>query len=66
MATLADLDGGGVVGYTLHYALVIAMVGSALLLFLYLKRKGRLDMDEEPKFQMMEVEVEKESDSLPS
>ena len=33
--------------------MVLAFVGSALLVFIYLWRKGRLDMDEEPKFQMM-------------
>ena len=37
-----------------HYALVIAFVGSAFLIFLYLWGKGRLDMDEGPKFQMMQ------------
>jgi len=54
MKILAVLDGGGVYGSLLHYGLVIAFVGSAFLVFLYLWRKGRLDMDEGPKYQMME------------
>ena len=37
----------------MHWALVIAFVGSAFVIFLYLWKKGRLDMDEEPKIQMM-------------
>lgn len=47
------LDGSGVYGGYLHYATVIFFVGTALLIFLYLWRKGRLDMDEEPKYQML-------------
>ncbi|MFI5343407.1 MAG: hypothetical protein ACHQUC_04205 [Chlamydiales bacterium] len=48
------LDGFGVYGSTLHSALVVAFVGSAFILFLYLWKKGRLDMDEEAKHQMMQ------------
>lgn len=47
------MDGGGVYGQVLHYSLTIAFVGSAFLIFLYMWYKGRLDMDEEPKLQMM-------------
>ncbi|MCB1111588.1 MAG: hypothetical protein H7A37_04055 [Chlamydiales bacterium] len=54
-----QLDGGGVVGETLHYALSIAMFGSALLVFLYLWRKGRLDMDQDPANKMMETDEDK-------
>ena len=50
------IDGMGIYGHFLHYALVIALVGSAFLIFLYLWKKKRLDMDEEPKFQMMQEE----------
>lgn len=50
------LDGGGVYGSLLHYALVIAFAGSALLAFLYYWRKGQLNMDEEAKFQMLQAE----------
>lgn len=51
-------DGIGITGTTLHYSLLFALFGSTLLVFLYLLRKGRLDMDEEPKTQMMEDEHE--------
>jgi len=54
MKIVAIVDGIGVYGNFLHYALVISLVGSAFLIFLYLWRKERLDMDEGPKFQMME------------
>lgn len=47
-------DASGVYGGIFHYALVFALVGSALLAFLYFWSKGRLDMDEEPKIQMMQ------------
>ena len=51
------VDGMGIYGSLFHYTMVIAFVGSAFLIFLYLWRKKRLDMDEEPKFQMMQEEV---------
>jgi hypothetical protein len=51
-------DGIGVYGNFLHYGLVITLVGSAFFIFLYLWKKKRLDMDEEPKFQMMQDEGE--------
>lgn len=50
------LDGCGIHGYIMHYSLLFAMVGSALLAFFYFWRKGRLDMDESPKMQMMQEE----------
>jgi hypothetical protein len=46
-------DSSGIYGGIMHYALVFALVGSALLAFIYFWSKGRLDMDEEPKMQMM-------------
>lgn len=52
------LDGGGVQGHVLHYAVTVAMVGSAFLVFLYLWSKGRLDMDEEAKERMLGEEEE--------
>lgn len=52
------LDGGGVCGNIVHYAFIIAFVGSAFLVFLYLWRKGKLDMDEEPKIRMMQDDAE--------
>jgi len=47
-------DPNGVTGSLLHYSLVIFMVCSAFFIFLYLWRKGRLDMDEAPKHQMLQ------------
>jgi hypothetical protein len=47
------IDDSGLYGSLLHYGFIIALVGSAFLLFLYFWQKGRLDMDEEPKWQMM-------------
>jgi hypothetical protein len=57
------IDGFGVYGNFFHYSMVIAMVGSAFIVFVHLWRKGRLDMDEEPKFQMMQDETKEESES---
>ena len=48
------VDGLGLYGKFLHYGIVISLVGSAFLIFIYLWRKKRLDLDEEPKFQMMQ------------
>lgn len=50
---VSQLDWSGIYGGILHYALVIAFSGGALLAFLYFWYQGRLDMDEEPKMQMM-------------
>lgn len=47
------MDGAGIYGGLLHYSLIIALGGSSFLVFLYLLKKGRLDMDEDPKIQMM-------------
>lgn len=53
------VDPGGACGTWVHYAFILAFVGSAFLAFLYLWRKNRLDMDEEPKIQMMKDEEKK-------
>ena len=47
------LDGGGVTGYIMYYSFVIALMGSTLLVFIYLWRKDRLDMSEEIKIRML-------------
>lgn len=60
MIKAAVIDAMGVYGSLLHYSLVIAFVGSAFLLFFYLWKKDRLNMDEEPKFQMMRDEAKGE------
>lgn len=50
-----QIDGYGIQGMVLHYGLIAFLVGSALLLFLYLWYKGRLDMDDEPANQMIKM-----------
>jgi len=55
-ASIEAMEASGFSGGILHYALIIAIVGSAFLLFLNFWMRGRLDMDEEPKFQMMQTE----------
>lgn len=50
------LDGSGIYGSLLHYSFLFAFLGSALLLLFYFWSKGRLDMDEEPKMQMMQAD----------
>lgn len=47
-------DAFGVQGSIFHYALVCALVGSAFLVWLYCWKKGRLDMEEEPKMRMLQ------------
>lgn len=49
----SEVDSSGIYGGIFHYALIFAFVGSAFLAFLYFWSRGRLDMDEEPKLQMM-------------
>lgn len=50
------IDGQGIYGFVLHYSLLFALFGSGLLIFLYLWKKKRLDMDEEAKFHLFEDE----------
>lgn len=57
-----DLDPSGVYGMLLHYAMTILLVGGAFIIFLYLWRKGRLDMDENPKIQMMLPDEERQQE----
>lgn len=52
----ASVDGFGIQGMVLDTALIFVFVGMALIFFLYLWKKGKLDMDEEPKIQMMREE----------
>lgn len=51
--SLGFVDGYGVYGNYLHYGIVIFLVGSAFIIFLYLWKNKRLDMEEDPKYQMM-------------
>ncbi len=59
---LGIIDSFGVYGSALHYGLVIAFVGSAFLIFIYLWSKGRLGMDEEPAVQMMKDDMEDQNE----
>lgn len=52
----SERDTSGIYGGILHYSLILAFMGSALLSFLYFWSKGRLDLDEAPKIQMMNDE----------
>lgn len=60
MNNLLVIDGFGIYGTVLHYALVLLFVGSAFIIFFYLWKKGRLDMDEEAKFEMMKSDEDKD------
>jgi hypothetical protein len=50
------IDQAGIYGTAFHYAMIFVFMGSAMMIFLYLWSKGRLDMDEDPKIQMMQEE----------
>ncbi|MBA3721808.1 MAG: hypothetical protein H0W88_05345 [Parachlamydiaceae bacterium] len=60
--TCAVIDGFGVYGNYLHFWIVVFFVGSALMIFMCLWKKNRLDMDEEPKFQMMKSDTDQENE----
>ncbi len=62
MKELAVIDGYGVYGNYLHYGIVIAFVGTAIILFVYFWSQGRLDMDESPKFEMLQDESKETKD----
>ncbi len=51
-----QLDAFGIYGDLLRFSVLFALVGGAMAIFLYLWKKGRLDMDEEPKKTMMETD----------
>jgi hypothetical protein len=53
------VDGFGVYGSLVHYTLTILFVAMAFLIFFYFWIKGKLDMDEEPKRQMMQSDEER-------
>jgi hypothetical protein len=48
------LDGIGFLGNLFEHAMIAALGGSAVLVFLYLWLKGRLDMDQSPAKDMVE------------
>jgi uncharacterized membrane protein len=51
---------GGQYGSITHYTLVITFVSAAFIIFLYLWKTNKLDMDEEPKLIMMRDEEDHE------
>lgn len=59
MNVLGFVDGVGIYGNYIHFAFVVFFVGSAFLVFIYLWKKGRLDWDEEAKYQFMNQEEDK-------
>lgn len=60
MNVLMIIDGSGIYGSLLHYAMVLFFVGSALLIFTYLWWTGKLGMSEGPKYRMMDDEENNE------
>lgn len=62
LCLFSGLDSSGVLGQILHYALIFAIMGGTVLFFIYLWRQDRLDMNEKPKYQMLEKTEEKDID----
>ncbi|MCH9608530.1 MAG: hypothetical protein S4CHLAM45_11080 [Chlamydiales bacterium] len=50
------IDSDGIYGFVLHYALLFAFFGGAVLTFIYLLCKKRLDISEDPKYQVFDDE----------
>lgn len=48
------MDGFGLSGLIIDYAMIVGFSLGALILFVYLWKKGRLDFEEDAKHQMME------------
>lgn len=48
-----NVDSFGIAGIAIDFAFMLFVTGGALIGFLYFWFNGRLDMDEEPKHQMM-------------
>ena len=57
MNYIAIIDGIGALGNYMHFGLVSCLVGSAFLIFMYLWKKGKLDMEEDAKYEMMRSDV---------
>ena len=52
----------GYMGSLAHMFWIFAFFGSALIVFIYLWRKGRLDFDEEPKWTLFEQDELKDNE----
>ena len=48
------IDSIGIYGLVVHYALLFSFFGGALIMFVYLMCKKRLDMSEDPKYHLFE------------
>ncbi|MCP5468881.1 MAG: hypothetical protein H7A36_00040 [Chlamydiales bacterium] len=48
------MDGKGVTGFVLHYSMLFALFGGALIVFIYLACKKKLHIDEEAKYTLFE------------
>lgn len=55
-------DGLGIYGTLWHYSMLFALIGSTLLVFIYLWSKGSLGIDEEAKDQMMRFKEQGDGD----
>lgn len=55
------LDGSGLYGSLIHSSVALFFGGSALLIFFFLWKKGRLDMNEEPALHMLKDEQDKQN-----
>ena len=48
------MDGRGITGFILHYSLLFALFGGAVIAFIYLACKRKLQIDEEAKYTLFE------------
>lgn len=53
ISLLLNID-NGYMGSLAHMFWILAFFGSAVIVFIYLWRKGRLDFDEEPKWTLFD------------
>lgn len=51
------LDSFGIAGMAIDIAFILMVSGGAVIFFIYFWVNDRLDMDEEPKHQMMEEDL---------
>ncbi len=55
---MGSIDPQGLYGAFYVASMKVALLGSAILAFLYFWRRGALDFDEGPKYQMMDSDKE--------
>lgn len=56
LCIFSGLDSSGFVGQFIYYLTLIFVMGLTILIFLYFWKERKLDMDENPKYQMMRDE----------